>query len=416
MSQANVAAERVVLAGIFHYGAEAYFDVCDMVSEDTFTVDSNQVIYKCIKHIYESDQQAKLDIPTVYAAANTLGLDFFFNKPTEVKYLQGIATYPVQLSNCRKQAQIIRKLEIVRLLGKQLLNANDSLKELTGEETLSHILGIPESAVFDFGKLLNHDDSYSHLGAGLEETVIHAMDNPVDQVGISSGYERYDKSLGGGFEPGLHVVAARPKAGKSTHARSVGWNICHSNIPTLYLDTEMIKYDQQARIIAMITGYPYKDIKTGKVGFNLEQRNNVINAAKRIKERPFFYKNIGSMPAFEEQVAMIRRWLQKEVGLNPDGTAKPAFIIYDYLKLLDSSQLKTAAEFQAIGFMATTLTNIATRYNIPILAYVQLNKDGIDKEGSGVVAQSDRIEWFCSSLFIFKKKSAEEIAQDGAIS
>ena len=176
----------------------------------------------------------------------------------------------------------------------------------------------------------------------------------------------------------------------------------------------MIKYDQQARIIAMITGYPYKDIKTGKVGFNLEQRNNVINAAKRIKERPFFYKNIGSMPAFEEQVAMIRRWLQKEVGLNPDGTAKPAFIIYDYLKLLDSSQLKTAAEFQAIGFMATTLTNIATRYNIPILAYVQLNKDGIDKEGSGVVAQSDRIEWFCSSLFIFKKKSAEEIAQDGA--
>lgn len=412
--QSNPAAERTVLAGIFHYGAEAYFDTCDIVTPKTFTIEENQVIYKCIKHIYDQDIQAKIDIPSIYAAANTLELSFFFDKIKNAQYLQSVATFPVQLTNCRKHAQLIRKLEIANLLGQQLLTANDELKELTGEETLSHILGIPENAIFNFAKLLNHEDSYAHLGADLEEAVIHAMDNPIDQLGISTRYERYDRSLGGGLEPGLHVIAARPKAGKSTLARSIGWNVALSDIPTLYLDTEMMKYDQQARIIAMITGNAYKDIKTGKVGCIPGERNKVIDTARLIKSKPFYYKNIGSMPAFEEQVALIRRWIQKEVGLNHDGTAKPAFIIYDYLKLLETSQLKTAAEYQAIGFMATTLTNIATRYSIPILAFVQLNKDGIDKEGSGVVAQSDRIEWFCSSLFIFKKKSVEEIAQDGS--
>ena len=50
------AAERAVLSGIFNHGNSAYFDVSDIVNENTFTVDSNAIIYKCLKHILEDNK------------------------------------------------------------------------------------------------------------------------------------------------------------------------------------------------------------------------------------------------------------------------------------------------------------------------------------------------------------------------
>jgi hypothetical protein len=70
-------------------------------------------------------------------------------------------------------------------------------------------------------------------------------------------------------------------------------------------------------------------------------------------------------------------------------------------------------EYQAIGFLMTGLHNFALRYKIPILAFIQLNRDGVTKESVEAVSQSDRVIWLCSNFSIFKKKSDEEIAQDG---
>ena len=110
----------------------------------------------------------------------------------------------------------------------------------------------------------------------------------------------------------------------------------------------------------------------------------------------------------------MRRWLVKEVGLHESGTAKECLIIYDYLKLMDSQGLsKDLKEYQLLGFMMTGLHNFAVRYKIPILAFIQLNKDGITRETTDTASGSDRIIWLCSNFTIFKEKSDEEVAEDG---
>jgi hypothetical protein len=63
--------------------------------------------------------------------------------------------------------------------------------------------------------------------------------------------------------------------------------------------------------------------------------------------------------------------------------------------------------------MMTQLHNLATQYEIPIVAFVQLNRDGITKESTDTASGSDRIIWLCSNFTIFKRKSDEEIAEDG---
>ena len=72
------------------------------------------------------------------------------------------------------------------------------------------------------------------------------------------------------------------------------------------------------------------------------------------------------------------------------------------------------AEFQVLGFMMTGLHNFALKYKVPVLSFIQLNRDGITRESTDAASGSDRIVWLCSNFTIFKRKSDEEIAEDGA--
>ena len=73
------------------------------------------------------------------------------------------------------------------------------------------------------------------------------------------------------------------------------------------------------------------------------------------------------------------------------------------------------AEYQLLGFQMTGWHNFAVRYNIPIFSFVQLNRDGIDKETTAATSGSDRIVWLSSNLSIFNPKTDEEIDADGGI-
>lgn len=754
------ASERAVLAGICAYGEEAYFDIADIIQESTFTIDSNGVIFQCLKRLCENENKPKIDVASIYSAAQELGLSHLLSKKEEAQHLKAIIDFPVSLENVRKFAAKIRKLEITRLLRKQLEAAQDKLLEINGSESITSILGIAEDTVFNFSSLLNDtDNNPTHIGKDIEEYLDNLVNNPIDQVGIPTGFPVYDQAIGGGFRKGtVNVIAARPKAqpltakiltpsgwktmgdikigdilvspgsplattkvvgiypqgtkdayefvfsdgsktiackehywkikhrrwrdykilsfdeiqkqslnksifesdgrpkwqiplvkttfmndkkqyidpyvlgcllgdgcltqnsimfstsdqeiidninsrlkdnfkfkkikgdnydwrlntnhkintlreklvelglfgknsytkfipkeyiytssfnraellrglfdtdgsvsnnnlieyttasfklangvreivlslgglctmrhkkikynnqnklyyrlfikfnnidhyfrlsrkkeqcnarskpelkrslvevrylgkmemqcikvdnsdglyvtddyivthntGKTLLADNIGFHIANKHkIPVLNMDTEMNVKDHLNRVLAMMTETEISNIETGKFATSPDQKTKLVNASKELKDTPLFYKTIAGKP-FEEQLALMRRWIVKEVGLNDDGTAKQCLIVYDYLKLMDSAGIsQDMKEYQVLGFMMTALHNFAVRYQIPILAFVQLNRDGITKESTDTASGSDRIIWLCSNFTIFKRKSDEEIAEDGS--
>ena len=121
--------------------------------------------------------------------------------------------------------------------------------------------------------------------------------------------------------------------------------------------------------------------------------------------------------SFESQMAIIKQWIIKTVGVNPaTNKVNKCLVIYDYIKLMSSDDISDSLqEYQALGFMVTSLHNLAVKYDFPIFATIQLNRDGIDKENSAVMSGSDRILWLCSNFSILKNKSDEEIAKDGIV-
>ena len=237
-------------------------------------------------------------------------------------------------------------------------------------------------------------------------------------MGISSGYKRFDQAIGGGFRRKcVDLIAARPKTGKSMLADNVGFHIAANlNIPVLILDTEMSKEDHINRLLAKFSSISINDIATGSFADSSAGKEKIDQAAAKFREAPLDYIAIAGKP-FEETLSIMRRWIVKRVGFDENGKTNDCMIIYDYLKLMHSSQINDSMkEFQVLGFQITQLHNFTVQYDVPCLSFVQLNRDGITKESTDVVSGSDRLVWLCSSFSIFKTKSDEEIAEDGGAS
>lgn len=414
----DVAAERAVLSAICQFGENAFLDVSDIVNNKTFTVDYNQLIYACFKHLFTHGQISEIDVASIYSAGEELGVGTILSRPEVLEHINSLFNFPVNTKNTRKFAGKIKKLEIARQLRDKLKDTSDSLLELDGTESISHILGIAETSVFDFSTALNSsDEEPKKLYDGLLDYVEYLGQNPVDQIGISTGFPEYDKAIGGGLRPGtINVIGARTKVGKSLISSAIGYHIAkEQKIPVLNMDTEMTYEDHIHRLLAMASECFIYDIETGKFTEKPHQEKKLKDVVKKIQDDkiPYYHKSIAGMP-FEEQMAIMRRWIIKEVGVNSNGHANPCVIIYDYLKLMDSNAITSnIAEFQALGFIMSSLHNFTVKYKIPILALIQLNRDGINKEGTDVASGSDRIIWLCSNFTILKQKSDEEIAQDG---
>ena len=408
------AAERAVLAGICSYGESAYLDIADIVQETSFTIDSNGIIFKCLKRLCENGQST-IDIASIYSTAQELGLSHILAKKEETQHLKAIMDFPVSLENVRRFAAKIRKLEIARLLRKQLEQTQDKILEVTGNEPISSIIGMAEDSIFNFTSLLNDSDSGpEQIGSSLDEYIKSLEENKVDQVGIPTGFPIYDQAIGGGLRKGtINVIGARPKTGKTLLSDNIGKNVAALGIPVLNMDTEMNKEDHIHRLLAMMTEIEINNIETGKFADSPDKKHKITKAVDDLKNMKLYHKSIAGKP-FEDQLAIMRRWLVKEVGLNDDGSAKDCVIFYDYLKLMDTAGLnQDLKEYQILGFMMTSLHNFAVRYKVPIVAFIQLNRDGITKESTDSASGSDRIIWLCSNFSIFKRKSDEEIAEDG---
>ena len=409
--------ERIVLAGIYSFGQDCYLDISDLLSVESFTDKTNQALYKCFKHLLEEKGISTLDESSLYSAANDTGSEWIFEKTSECRHVRGILNTDVTQENIRTWTAKLKKLEIARSLHKTLMTATEEVASVSGDEPIGSILGIAEKKILDFTTNISKEENEepTEIGNGLDDYLDHIENDPVDVVGISSGYPLYDYAIGGGFRrKTVNLIGARTGVGKSMLAGNIGLHVAEElGLPVLYLDTEMSNEDHWHRMIANKAGVTIHEVESGKYVKSDIKTKKVRDAATEISAMPLHYLNV-SGKSIEEMLSIMRRWLVKSVGFDDAGKTKPCLIIYDYLKMMSSEGISASMkEYQILGFMMTEMHNFAVRYDVPILSFIQLNRDGIDRETTATASGSDRVVWLTSNLCIFKPKSDEEIADDG---
>lgn len=417
MQLSDVWSERAVLAGILQHGSVSYYDTIDILNNDAFTSKSNKTLYSIIKYLFAQDQDSKIDYALLQSGAKSLGFHDILDDVDEQKYIRGLYSLPIEISNIRKAASKIRKLEITRNLTEKLELAKLELSQVTGDENINDILGKAEKPIFDFSDCLNSNEDCNPvlMGDGMQEYIQYLKDNPKDNIGIPTGYPLYDAAIGGGIRRGtVGLIGARTKVGKSTLANNIALYVSQNlNIPVLFLDTEMVIADQRHRALANIAKVDLNDIESGRFANNQQKTADIAKAGKTLSKLPYYHVSVVGK-AIEEILGITRRWLMKCVGKDEYGITKDCLIIYDYLKLANTNDInKSVQEYQLLGFQISSLHNFCVTNSVPCLSFIQLNRDGINKETTDVASGSDRQLWICSHFCIFKHKSDEEIAQDG---
>lgn len=412
---ADAGAERAVLAGLFAYGFESYVEISDFITQSSFADRNNQVIYKCIEKALENE--AVIDIPAILSAAEQLNLYEVIKTQQQLEYIKDLIDYPVKKDNVLYFAAQIKKFEFARNAKRIAKKIECDIDSIRGDETIDDIINLVESPLMDF---LRDDESGQKpemLGDNLDEYIDFLIENKCDQIGLSSGFPKYDAVIGGGLRRKcVDLVSARPGVGKSVFADNVALHNARKGIPVLMLDTEMSKEDHLNRIIANISGVPLEEVATGKFSEDDEKTIAVKRAAAEIRDIPYTYVSVAGV-AFETILNIIKRWILREVGQDENGRTNDCLVVYDYLKLMSSSGINNnMQEYQALGFQITELHNLTVKYDFPCLSFTQLNRDGITKESTDAVSGSDRLIWLCTSFSIFKLKSAEEMAEDGPYS
>lgn len=410
----DLASERAVLAALCQYGLDAYLDI-DFIDSRSFTDPINQLIFDCIyKSISENTQ---VELSSILSAANNLGVAEQINNKDEIAFIRSLFNFPIHKSNVGTYAAKIAKLKLARDLLQTLRACEKELGNISGEEDIIDIVAKIEEPILGATSDIyqSSNKKTQTLGEGLDDYLEYVSNNVSDFVGISSGFPAYDMAIGGGLRRKcVDLVAARPKVGKSMFGDAVALHVSSKlNIPVLVLDTEMSKEDHYNRILANLSGVEINRISTGRFTENEIEKEKVYNAAKKLKDIPYHYISIAG-ESFENILSQTRKWIYQHVGFDENGKTKDCLIVYDYLKLMGSEGINAAMqEYQILGFQITKLHNFVVKYDVPCLAFVQLNRDGITKESTDAVSGSDRLIWLCTSFSIFKLKSDEEKATDG---
>lgn len=408
----DLGSERAVLAGLFAYGLESYVEISDFLTHNSFSHRNNQVIYKCAEKVLNSE--ASIDIPAILSASQQLNLSEIIQTEQELGYIQDLMDYPVKKENIPHFAAQVKKFEIARKAKKIADKIGKDIEDINGDENIDEIINLIEAPITEFLRQDDVGQKPEKLGDDIDEYIEFLIENQCDQIGLPSGFPRFDNVIGGGLRRKcVDLVSARPGVGKSVFADNVALHNARNGVPVLMLDTEMSKEDHLNRIVSNISGVPIEEVATGKFSEDDEKFIKVKEAIEEIRDIPYTYVSVAGAP-FETIMNTIKRWIIQEVGQDDLGKTNDCLVVYDYLKLMSSSSISNnIQEYQALGFQITSLHNLAVKYDFPCLSFVQLNRDGITKESTDAVSGSDRLIWLCTSFSIFKLKSAEELAEDG---
>ena len=399
--------ENAIISSIVKNGKDTLIDVIDIISESSFFDIKNQIIFESAKKLL--DKNIEITKPNILIESRN-----GWNADQEIfSHLE--SSINLDSGSLRSMAKTLKNKEVLIESVNVHRKAIDNLHQLSANDSIEKIFSVSENTLFGLvTKFSSSQDEIVAVQDIVNDLVDYWASNPTQYVGLPTPWPKFNESIGGGMRTGVTLIGSRAGVGKTSIAINVANFLSEQGIPTLILDTEMEIKDVLPRMIANLSDVPIRRIETGDFNLVDFEKNAVKAAAKKIAEEYKLFHVSVAGKSFDEILSIIRRWVYTQVGISKNGKANQCLVIYDYFKIMDSSDISDMHEHQAMGFQVSKLTDFCKIYDIPCLSFVQLNRDGIAKESSDVIAQSDRLLWLVNSFSIFKIKTLDEIKSDRA--
>jgi replicative DNA helicase len=419
-SIAHAGSERAILS-VAMRNPESLFDICTDIDVDDFTNTNNRNIYQIMLSILDNKYENIVQVnPTIIGSlAQASGMT---DDIGGIQYLDALYRTDVGDENLKFFTSQVKQASIRReafLKAVSVMNEAVECEDMDAETFASK----QEEKFLDIVMRNNGSEDILHIGSMVDMVVQNRVANQREILGMPTGFAEYDRQTGGLVPGRLKVCAAAAKTGKSAFALNIAKHVAiNEGIPVLYIDTEMTTEEQIDRLVSIVatemtgTIVPESAVSKGLFDRNPAMKEAVEVAKQLIKEAPFYHVY---MPTFSaEKVHNLARKFQRQYGVDWNGYKDQFLLVFDYIKMPDeASKNPTAQEYQVLGDIANTLKNrTAGQLQIPVLAFAQLNPrtvHGSADVNSSHMSGSNRIVMYVNELSFLRRKTDEEIANDG---
>lgn len=413
----SVKIERKVLGGLIKC-PKIFPEVERFITEKDFFVDLHSTIFAVIRSLIANN----LSVDTVQIAEKIKNIQATFkdedgNDIDVFRYLGDVAFTETTPKAVMEFSKDLVKYRIRREILETAREIAMYIKKC-GDDSVDEIIAKCDEKYGAKMAEYTLDDEPAKLFEGIEELIEERGENPNDESGLMTPYKDFNDAYGGLRAGNIYAVCSRPGQGKTTWINDVCFKTAQiNNIKVLLLDTEMDTQDIQFRMAASTTGVSMWHLETGRWRMNADTTEKVRSTLPNLEKRNsgVFHVHVGNKN-IDQICSLVRRWYLTEVG-----RGNPCLIAYDYVKLTGERVGQNWREDQAIGDKIDKLKKLSEEIQAPLITAMQLNRQGGERGGTGIVddsssiATSDRMQWFASFVAIFRRKSTDEMAEDNQV-
>lgn len=344
--------QRVIGAILIMDGTVTASEIVSGTSSDVFYANTHKEIWESLKRILDSRgtltrDDICIDLPDHLFA-------YVMEQYKNTSSASGVQRYVDELINYQKLRETRERIAEIQ----EVMYSNASVAEkLQGIESMfSADLG------FHYGA-----DGAKHIrdciGNYLDD-IEKRWTNP-DSVVFSTGVVGLDEIMGGGYEIGLHAIAARPKMGK-TELMVKMINSFSQRGPVFVGSLEMADYQMVHRMISQCSRLDKSEIYSN---FANSQNYEADQAMFDMAVHNLSTRDVYIDDRFDLSINKIWRECRKIVKKH--GSISGVFV--DYLTLMKSETRFERRDLE-IGHMTRNLKAMSKEFGCPVIILLQLNR------------------------------------------
>jgi len=357
--------EEAVL-GALMVDRDAYSEVCDVLSVESFYEPKNQCVFKAVRQL--SFEQKPIDVLSVI---ERLKVEKELEKAGGLYYVTKLSDGVSNAAHVKYYASIVAQKHLLR----QLISVSGIIQtEAFDEATEPQVLvQKAEGLLFELSQR-NIRKDYTQIDPVINdafEKLRRVSQMEGGMTGIPSGFRDLDKMTSGWQNSNLIILAARPAMGKTALALCMAKNIAvDQRIPMAFFSLEMSNLELVNRLISNVCHLRGDKIRSGQLDENEWSRLDV--GCQPLFGAPLYVDDTSGL-SIQELRTKARR-LKEETNIR--------LIMIDYLQLMTASGMKFGSRQEEVAIISRNLKGLAKELDIPIIALSQVSRKVEERNNS----------------------------------
>ncbi len=397
--------EEAVL-GALMLEKDAYMNVCDLLTPESFYDPKHQKIYEAISTL--GLNQRPIDMITVTEQLRMNGT------LKEVGGAVAISTLTAKVYSAA-HVEFHAKIVAQKFLARRLIEFSSNIESKAFDEAndIDDLLQEAEGQLFNISQTqLKRDVTQIDpvLNLALEQ-IQTAANTQTGLSGLKTGYDGLDKMTSGWQNSDLIIIAARPAMGKTAFVLSMAKNMAIDyKIPIAIFTLEMANVQLVKRLISNVADLEGEKIKSGEL--SNEEWDRLNNRLRNVYNAPLYLDETPGLSITELRTKARRLVRERDVKM----------IMIDYLQLMNATGMKLGSREQEVSTISRSLKALAKELNIPVIALSQLNRSTETREDkrpvlsdlreSGAIEQDADIVCFIHRPEYYTKSSEDASGND----